>query len=358
MNNHLSYINRKTKCWEKHLDVLVVFPEGEIPTVFERFDSISYDEATLVMHSAEKKKRYKLHYDFTTGKLTEPESGNDIEITDNFSNRHFRSILYAGTQALLTLDDEPKGDTFSAAFRKINKRERKADVPVVCFEWHKDHKIWFMVTDIIAVSDKQIEMSGLMSIVNFIDQISQPVKARCIFNINNNSFRWDYLSDGEPVSECLKGNVGSPSTVYISDIMYAYTEYLMNHPEKALEDSDWTELRNQCRKIMKNQRVHFYSKRTNDMGLWMILEALFYDIKSITDKEIVFRVCDGKQLLTDLIYDREQQKIFVYVKNDSYNPRARKKKFEFCFIKDPKTNHQRTFQRMVWLIEDWGSAHG
>lgn len=354
MNNHLSYINRKTKCWEKHLDVLVVFPEGEIPTVFERFESISYDEATLVMHSAEMKKRYKLHYDFTTGKLTELKSGNDIEITDSFSNRHFRAILYAGTQALLTLDDETKGDTFSAAFRKINKRERNADVPVVCFEWHMDHKRWFMVTDIIAVSDKQIEMSGLMSIVNFIDQISLPVKARCIFNINNNSFRWNYLSDGKPVSECLKGKVDSPSTVHISDILYAYTEYLMNHPEEAIEDSAWPELRDKCRKIMKNQQIQLFSKQLDDMGHWGYLDALFYDIKSVSDKEIVFRVCDGEQLLTDLIYDREQQKIFVFVRNNSYNPRARKKKFSFMI--DPETNNQRKFQRMVLLIEDWVSA--
>ena len=69
MNSLLTYINRRVKQQEKHLDVRVNHMGEEVDTSFSRFSSISSDEADIELVS--KNKKLALHYDFNTGTLTD-----------------------------------------------------------------------------------------------------------------------------------------------------------------------------------------------------------------------------------------------------------------------------------------------
>lgn len=332
MDKSISNINRKVKHLEKHLEVIIHYQDEEVPTVFERFENYSHEEADLVLYSKDKAKRYKLNYNFSNGILKDVKSDTQIEITDLFSNRHLRSILYAGREAIIS-QDKNIADSFSIFFRKIDKREQNSDIPVMSIEHAGCQKRWFMISTIHIMTPTQIEMEGLLSIV-VGDYFMLPVNAKCKYNIKSDRYTWSYTKDGKGNTESFKGgHPYSTGSVNFCDILYAYTEYLLCNESDDIISSKYPEQTLLCRKIFKNQKIMLYSKNPN----FTFLSAIFYDIKSISENEIVFRVCDGNSLLTEISYDRRKCQI-------------RKQRNSFQFIGDPKTSGEPQFTKAIKLL--------
>lgn len=135
MNSLLTYINRRVKQQEKHLDVRVNHMGEEVDTSFSRFSSISSDEADIELIS--KNKKLALHYDFNTGSLTTRE-GADVIVNDLFSSRHLRSLLFtAHKESFLKTTDNGSHD-FARKFHKDYPQ------PVFCTETAGEKK-WFSI---------------------------------------------------------------------------------------------------------------------------------------------------------------------------------------------------------------------
>ena len=113
----IAIINRRVKHLEKHLDIKIVYQGEEVNTLFERFSAFSFECADLILFSSEKSKRFKLHYDFNTGNLTDLKTGSEIEMMDLFSCRHLRSILFIAHETLF-LNTKETLSAFTIMFHK------------------------------------------------------------------------------------------------------------------------------------------------------------------------------------------------------------------------------------------------
>ena len=58
MNSLLTYINRKVKCQEKHLDIKVNLNDKEVDSIFSRFSSISSGSADIELVSKKRNCRF------------------------------------------------------------------------------------------------------------------------------------------------------------------------------------------------------------------------------------------------------------------------------------------------------------
>ena len=136
MNSLLTYINRKVKRQEKHLDIKVNLNGEEVDTLFSRFSSFSSVSADIELGSTNKK--FVLHYEFNTGSLTETKGRTDVDINDLFSSRHLRSLLFtAHKESFLKTRDYNSSD-FTTLFHKYFSQ------PVFCIE-NAGEKKWFSI---------------------------------------------------------------------------------------------------------------------------------------------------------------------------------------------------------------------
>ena len=136
MNSLLTDINRKVKRQEKHLDIKVNLNGEEVDTLFSRFSLFSSDSADIELGSTNKK--LSLHYDFNTGTLTETKGGTDVNVSDLFSSRHLRSLLFtAHKESFLKTTDNGSHD-FATKFHKDYPQ------PVFCTETAGEKK-WFSI---------------------------------------------------------------------------------------------------------------------------------------------------------------------------------------------------------------------
>ena len=136
MNSLLTYINRRVKNQEKYLDIKVNLNDKEVDSIFSRFSSISSGSADIELVSNNKK--LSLHYDFNTGTLTETKGGTDVNVSDLFSSRHLRSLLFtAHKESFLKTTDNGSHD-FATKFHKDYPQ------PVFCTETAGEKK-WFSI---------------------------------------------------------------------------------------------------------------------------------------------------------------------------------------------------------------------
>ena len=346
---NIALINRKVKQLEKHLDIVINYNKEDVATVFEKFTTFSVEEATFVLHSAENAKRYYMKYSFISGEISDTKSEVNVCINDLFSNRHLRSILFAAKEAQI-LQDEKLRESFILFFLIGNKRIHNTNVPVLSIEVDTEQghqKRWFMISK-LNVTTRCIEMEGLLSIVDY-GNFHQPVIATCKYDMSKRLFTYHYMFERQEMTDCYEGTEYSASTTSISTILYSYTEFKMENEGNNLPQSNYPELSLACRKVFKGKQLHLFSELRGALELWEIIEATFYDIKSINENEIVFRVCDGESLLSDLYYDRNRQKIMAY--QTPCRSYGRRRKISYKFSDSPALSGQVQFDKAIKMIE-------
>jgi hypothetical protein len=101
-------------------------------------------------------------------------------------------------------------------------------------------------------------------------------------------------------------------------------------------------------RVLKKQKFLFVltNKRTAFSKLGEnIINALFWNIKSISDDEIMFLACDGKTLLREITFNRNDRKIYAMALGLR---RRGKDEFEFPNNKDDCKDK---FYKVIKLIE-------
>ena len=332
MNSLLTYINRRVKQQEKHLDVKVNFKDEEIDSIFTRFSSISSDGADIELVS--KNMKWALHYDFNTGTLTETKGETDVNVSDMFSSRHLRSILFtAHKESFLKTTDNGNQD-FATKFHKDYPQ------PVFCIEAAGEKK-WFSIESLEVVRNAKIKMEGLLSIED--TYVHQPIIARCEFDISRKRFNWEYKFDGKLIKEGEDENYYSWYKLKMSEILYCFTEWKIVNT-----DPKETAIVYEMLRILKKQKFLFVltNKKTAFSKLGEnIINALFWGIKSIGDDEIVFLACDGKTLAREITFNRSDRKIYAKVSGVGRN-----KQLEFEFTNNNDGQKDRFF-KVIKLIE-------
>ncbi len=330
MNIILAYINRRVKQQEKHLDVKVNFKDQEVDTLFSRFSSFSSDRADIELGSTNKK--LVLHYDFNTGSLTDAKEGTDVDINDLFSSRHLRSLLFtAHKECFLKTADNSSHDF-------VTKFHNDYPQTVFCIE-NAGEKKWFSIESIDIIRDAKIKMAGLLSIED--TYVHQPIIARCEFDISRNKFNWEYKLDGKLKKETEDKNYYSWYKLKMSDVLYCFTEWKIDNP-----GPNEPAIAHEMLRIFKKQKFLFIlsQKRTAFSKLGEnIINALFWDIKSISNDEIVFLACDGKSLSREITFNRNDRRIYAIVSG-----LGRKKQLEFEITNN---NDGQKFFKVIKLIE-------
>ena len=332
MNNILRYINRRVKQQEKHFDVKVNFKDEEVDSVFSRYSSISSDGADIELVS--KNKKLSVHYDFNTGSLTERRTGADVNINDLFSSRHLRSLLFTAHKECFLKTADNGSQDFATKFHKVYPQ------PVFCIETAGEKK-WFSIESIVVVNDAKIKMEGLLSLED--TYVHQPIIARCEFDIKRKRFCWEYKLDGKLKKETEDENYYSWYKLKMSDVLYCFTEWKIDNPAPKEPAIVYEMLR-----VLKKQKFLFVltNKRTAFSKLGEnILNALFWNIKSISDDEIMFLACDGKTLLREITFNRNDRKIYAMALGLR---RRGKDEFEFPNNKDDCKDK---FYKVIKLIE-------
>lgn len=273
-----------------------------------------------------------LHYDFNTGSLTEAKGGTDVNVSDLFSSRHLRSLLFtAHKESFLKTRDYNSSD-FTTLFHKYFSQ------PVFCIE-NAGEKKWFSIESIDVIRDAKIKMTGLLSIEN--TYVYQPIIARCEFDINRKRFNWEYKFDGKLKKESDDESYYSWYKLKMSDILYYFTEWKIDNPGPKEPAIAYEMLR-----VFKKLKFLFIlsQKRTAFSKLGEnIINALFWDIKSISNDEIVFLACDGKSLSREITFNRNDRRIYAIVSG-----LGRKKQLEFEITNN---NDGQKFFKVIKLIE-------
>lgn len=333
----IAIINRRVKKLEKHLDVKIVYQGEEVNTFFERFSAFSFECADLTLYSSEKSKRFKLHYDFNTGSLTDLKSGLDIEVFDLFSSRHLRSILFTAHETLF-LNSKETLSAFTIMFHKEYPN------PIFCTQTGSEKK-WFLIDSIDIVNNLKIHMTGLLSIDNTYTH--QPLKAKCVFDIKKEQFTWEYSFDGKKRKEVEYENYYSFYKIKMRDILYSYTDFRIDNFDFAEHTPVMQDMITDTLKIFKKQKIYIFSK--NKAG-WGNLKAdyicgLFWNIKSVSSDEIVLLACDGDSLSKEVVFNRIDRKIYA-----STPGLGRKKMQEMEFTHNVNGNKDK-FYKVIRLIE-------
>ena len=332
MNSLLTYINRKVKRQEKHLDIKVNLNGEEVDTLFSRFSLFSSDSADIELGSTNKK--LVLHYDFNTGSLIEAKEGTDVDINDLFSSRHLRSLLFTAHKECFLKTADNCSQDFATKFHKEYSQ------PVFCIETAGEKK-WFSIESIDVVRDAKIKMAGLLSIED--TYVQQPIIARCEFDIIRKNFSWEYKLNGKLKKETEDENYYSWYKLKMSDVLYCFTEWKIANPAPNEPAIVYEMLRSLKKQkfifVLTNKRTAFSKLGEN------IINALFWDIKSISNDEIVFLACDGKTLLREITFNRNDRKIYAMA---SGLRRKAKEEFEFTNNQDSSENK---FLKVINLIE-------
>lgn len=332
MNSLLTYINRKVKRQEKHLDIKVNLNGEEVDTLFSRFSSFSSDSADIELGSTNKK--LVLHYDFNTGSLIEAKEGTDVDINDLFSSRHLRLLLFTAHKECFLKTADNCSQDFATKFHKEYSQ------PVFCIETAGEKK-WFSIESIDVVRDAKIKMAGLLSIED--TYVQQPIIARCEFDIIRKNFSWEYKLNGKLKKETEDENYYSWYKLKMSDVLYCFTEWKIANPAPNEPAIVYEMLRSLKKQkfifVLTNKRTAFSKLGEN------IINALFWDIKSISNDEIVFLACDGKTLLREITFNRNDRKIYAMA---SGLRRKAKEEFEFTNNQDSSKNK---FLKVINLIE-------
>ena len=332
MNSLLTYINRRIKQQEKHLDVKVNFKDEKVDSIFTRFSSISSDGADIELVS--KNMKMALYYDFNTGTLTETKGGTDVNVSDLFSSRHLRSLLFTAHKEFILKTTDNGSQDFATKFHKDYPQ------PVFCIE-NVGEKKWFSIESIDIIRDAKIKMVGLLSIED--TYVHQPIIARCEFDISRKKFNWEYKLDGKLRKETEDENYYSWYKLKMSDVLYCLTEWKIDNLDLNEPAIVYEMLR-----VLKKQKLLFVltQKRTAFSKLGEnIINALFWDIKSISDDEIVFLACDGKTLLREITFNRNDRKIYAMALGLR---RKAKEEFEFTNNQDCSKNK---FFKVINLIK-------
>lgn len=299
----IAIINRRVKHLEKHLDIKIVYQGEEVNTLFERFSAFSFECADLTLYSSEKSKRFKLHYDFNTGNLTDLKNGLDIEVLDLFSSRHLRSILFIAHETLF-LNTKETLSAFTIMFHKEYPN------PIFCTQTASEKK-WFLIDSIDIVNNSKIYMNGLLSIDNTYKH--QPIKAKCVFDIKKENFIWEYSFDGKKRKEVEDESYYSFYKIKMRDILYTYTDFRIDNPVFTEHTPLMQDMITDMLKVFKKQKILIFSKKR--VG-WGNLKAdyicgLFWNIKSVSSDEIVLLACDGDSLSKEVIFNRIDRKIYA-----------------------------------------------
>ena len=330
MNNLLAYINRRVKHQEKHLDVKVNYKDEEVDTVFYRFSYFSSNDTDIELVSSNMK--LVLHYDFNTGCLTEEETA--IDVYDLFGSRHLRSLLFTAHKEYFLKTKDNNSPGFTTKFHKDYPQ------PVFCTETAGEKK-WFSIESIVLVRDAKIKMEGLLSLED--TYIHQPIIARCEFDIKRKRFYWVYKLHGKLKKDADDENYYSWYKLKMSDVLYCFTEWKIENPapEEPIIAYEMLRLfKKQKFLLVLTQKRKAFSKLGGN-----IINALFWGIKSISNDEIVFLACDGKTLLREISFNRNDRKIYAMA---SGLRRKAKEEFEFTNNQDSSKNK---FLKVINLIE-------
>ncbi len=333
----LAKINRRVKQLEKHLDIKIVYRGEEVDTVFERFFSFSFECADVTLFSSEKSKRYKLHYDFNNGSLTDLEDGLEVEVIDLFSSRHLRSILFIAHETMFLNATENLSDF-------TMKIHRDFPTPIFCTQIGSEKK-WFMIESIDVVNDSKIYMDGLFSIDDTYTH--QPTKAKCVFDIKRERFSWEYTVKGKKQKEVEDEHYYSWYKIKMRDLLYALAELRIDNPEYKKYTPAMQCMVKGMLKVFKKQRIYILSKKRAE---WGNLKAdyicgLFWSIKSVSNEEIVLLACDGNTLSKEVIFNRIDRKIYAEM---SGLGRKKIQEMEFTHNKDGNMDK---FYKVIRMIE-------
>ena len=334
MDKLLAKINRKVKKTETNLKIRITFREEEIDTLFERFSALTFDCADFVLYAPVKSKRYKLHYDFNTGVLTEQKSGTEVDVIELLSSRHLRDLLFEAHEMLYVNCTEDISPLTARVHKKYKSPGFSVDV--------KYEKRWFWIDSVEVVNDSKIVMDGLISIYNTYAHM--PTKAKCEYNTKKKQFVWNYMVGGKKKKDVTEEYYYSNYKMGMQEVLKTYTEMYI---EDTLAMNLTTMIGGMVQdmlEILKKQEITLFTKKKTARGVSGFISALFWDIKSVSDDEIVFVVCDGEVKSKDVVFNRIDRKIYAFMPGfGTY------KKQEMILI--DKDNFVRKFRKVVRMIE-------
>ena len=149
--------------------------------------------------------------------------------------------------------------------------------------------------------------------------------------------------DGKLKKEGEDENYYSWYKLKMSDVLYCFTEWKIDNPAPNEPAIVYEMLRVLKKKkflfVLTNKGTAFSKLGGN------IINALFWGIKSISNDEIVFLACDGKTLLREITFNRNDRKIYAMA---SGLRRKAKEEFEFTNNQDSSKNK---FLKVTNLIE-------
>lgn len=134
-------------------------------------------------------------------------------------------------------------------------------------------------------------------------------------------------------------------TVLTSHLISAFSEWRIERDD--IEDSPYPELAGYMRALLKNKTTHLVGVKEGPTGIIPWIGAIFVDIKSITEEAIVFDICDGTCLSSELCFNR-QKNLFYRMEKDLHSTRGKKVEYRFTEVPDDTYS---PFYKLIRKIE-------
>ena len=175
----------------------------------------------------------------------------------------------------------------------------------------------------------------------------QPIKAKCVFDIKKEHFIWEYSFEGKKRREVEDENYYSFYKIKMRDILYSYTDFRIDNPDFNEHTPSMQDMVTDMLKILKKQKIHIFSKKRAEWGNFKAdyICGLFWNIKSVSNDEIVLLACDGHSLSKEVVFNRIDRKIYASM------PGLGRKKMQDMEFTHNKNGNKDIFYKVSRMIE-------
>lgn len=333
-------LNKEAKEYEKHHEVNLLIDGIEILATFDTFTKCSFDSVSFTIKANDDEaKKYSFDYDYKEGMLTCLNYEGIVEVTGLLCKRHLRSLLFYahdyafredGSKTVMTEyihQSMPVPQMWTECKSMFMKRYLKIDNVLVC-------------------NDKEIIVDGILAMQDR-DNFWFPFYAKCKYTYKTKLYKWTYFANGKEVNVETEEYDWTSSPIDISYILYEYTRQkaiairTSNEPKEGI-----SKIEKDVLDILEEKEFFMCSERGADR-ISDFINFIIYGIKSITSKDIIFKITDGESPCDTLTYDRNRKKIF----HSDMTWTGRKAKTSYTFLGTSRENQQ-ILQRAIQYIEE------
>ena len=133
----------------------------------------------------------------------------------------------------------------------------------------------------------------------------------------------------------------------MSDLLYALTDLRIDNPERKDQTPAMQCMVKEILKVFKKQKIHIFSTKRAE---WGNLKAeyiccVFWNIKSVSNEEIVLLACDGDTLSKEVVFNRTDRRIYAPM------PGLGRKKMQEMEFPVNSNKEKEIFFKVIRLIE-------